>query len=97
MPTLCLKEALSADYGGDCCWFANGSWRQLGLDHIDDAEVITDYTASPLPCDPSFDSHDGSYRAEHASNFERHVELISDKITLRRRPRYGPDSNDDAD
>jgi len=48
VPTLCLKEALSPEYGGDYCWFVNGSWRQLGLDHVDGAEVVTGYTASPL-------------------------------------------------
>jgi len=92
VPTLCLKEALSAEYGGDYCWFVNGSWRQLGLDHIDDAEIIGDYTASPLPCDPSFDSDDGSYRVGHSSDFNRHASLMSDKVTLRLRPRYAPGS-----
>src|SRR5262245_43992419 len=94
VPTLCLKEALSAEYGGDYCWFVNGSWRQLGLDHVDEAEVTTGYTASPLPCDPSFDSEDGSYRVEQSSNFSRHMNLLSDKVTLRLRPRHAPGSND---
>jgi hypothetical protein len=65
----------------------NGSWRQIGLDLVDGVEIVADYTASPLPCDPSFDSNDGSYRTEHASNFSRHVGMMSDKVTLRLRPR----------
>ena len=74
----------------------NGSWRQLGLDHVDGAKVVAGYTASPLPCDPSFDSEDGSYRAEQSSNFNRHVGQMSDQVLLSLRPRYGPGSDQGA-
>ena len=94
VPTLCLKEALSPEYSGDLCWFVNGAWRQLGLDHVDDAEVVAGYTASPLPCDPSFDSDDDSYRTEHSANFARHVASMSAEVTLRLRPRHSPASDD---
>lgn len=87
VPMLCLKEALCAEIGGDYCWFVNGRWRQLGVDHILGVEIVSSHIASPLICDPSFDCEDGSYRAEEPSSFRRYVDQLSAEVSLVLRPR----------
>ena len=85
LPTLCLKEAGSPEYGGDYCWFVNARWRQLGLGKPDVA-IVEEYTASPLALDPSFDSDDDLYRAEHREGFRRFSARISADVTVQ----FGP-------
>ena len=93
VPTICLKEAGSPEYGGDCCWFVNGSWRQLGLDEVPDVQIVDSYTASPLACDRSFESDNGRYRAHHAIGFLRHAGRMSAEVTLKLVPRNLPNGH----
>jgi hypothetical protein len=75
-PLVMLKEAYSAEYGGDYCEFVNGHWRQVGLKPNPNAPLGNEYFANPLDEDESFISDDYDYRKWHRDNFKKYADLL---------------------
>lgn len=72
-PVVWLREVQYLDFGGDYCEFANGCWRQLGLEPNTDAEHGETFFANPLNIDPSFDSVPDDYREHHRNGFQTNI------------------------
>lgn len=71
-----IKEAFDVEYGGDYCVFEKGKWQQLGLKPNPSAIPGSEYIASPLEADASFDAPDHDFRKWNRKHFNRYVILL---------------------
>ena len=81
VPMVCLKEVGSPEIGGDYCWYVNDQRIQIGLMRPNE-NIVSEYIASPLPQDSSFDSDDGSFRLNQQQGFRMYAAQISANVKV---------------